>query len=90
MPRRPFLPALALAATGLSATAGLADQTVRYAAAPGQNGDVIRIGGVDFLLAANGCSYSRVGGQWRIVVNGARMGLTDAHRGCAASLPAGR
>jgi hypothetical protein len=90
MPRRPVLPALALAATGLTATAGLADQAVRYAAAPVRGGDVVRIGGMDFLLAANGCSYSRANGKWRIVVNGARMGLTDAHRGCAASLPGGR
>jgi len=90
MPRTPFLPALALAATGLTATAGLADQTVRYAAAPVQGGEVVRIGGMDFKVAANGCSYSRSNGQWRIVVNGARMGLTDAHRGCPATLPARR
>ncbi|HKL70760.1 hypothetical protein [Salibaculum sp.] len=84
-----YLPALALAAAGLTATAGLADQQVRYAAAPVQSGEVVRIGGMDFLLATNGCSYSRAGSQWRIVVNGARMGLTNARGGCAPALPAG-
>ncbi len=43
---------------------------------------------------ATGCSYSRAQAQgyaptWHLLINGSRIGLTDAHRGCAAWLRSG-
>ncbi|NBD30085.1 MAG: hypothetical protein GVY31_08605 [Alphaproteobacteria bacterium] len=82
----------ALAALGLSATMASADSPVRYAAASG--GQVVVTGGLEWLIAANGCSYSKVATsagvtRWQIVVNGERLGLTNARSGCPATVTTG-
>ncbi|PWG17281.1 hypothetical protein [Salibaculum griseiflavum] len=89
---KPNFVVTALAALGLSATMAMADSPVRYASASG--GQVVVTGGLEWLVAANGCSYSKVlasGGEtrWQIVVNGERLGLTNARPGCPATIVTG-